>query len=200
MPAVVLVLATVSALAGTSAGRLTGNRHNSGPTTIGVNIQPALRQIGGVYFNGVNQSQVWMNIEPRLAGSSVAPVVLNLTVAFSGRRLDRAPRAVTLRAEPAWGAFPLLIRQPILRIVANRTATIDLTSAGSNYFVTASAGSGPANTIVADLPLESLRRMAQATDVTADTLGFTLRLSAADLAAWRAFLEAIEGGVVVRPN
>jgi hypothetical protein len=91
--------------------------------------------------------------------------------------------------------------QPILRFVVTRTTTINLTGTGSTHqFVPHCSKKGPLDAIVADLPFDSLRQIAQATDVTVDALGFSLRLASADLAAWRLFVRTVEGGVTFVQN
>jgi hypothetical protein len=173
----------------------------SGRSIVATNTTPQLREIGANYFAPLKQSQVWMNVEPELSDSDPVPVMLNVTVVLPGLRLNQAPATVQVRAESICTAFPLRIRQPILRFVVTRTTTINLTGTGSTYqFVSHCSKKGPLDAIVADLPFDSLRQIAQATDVTVDALGFSLRLASADLAAWRVFVHTVEGGVTVRPK
>jgi hypothetical protein len=163
------------------------------------NVNPRLREIGATYFDALDQSQVWMNVSPELPKPDPAPVILNVTVAFHGLELKAAPTTVRVRAESVSGTFPLRIRQPILRFVLNRTTTIDLTGSGSTYQFISSTRDGAVDTIATEMPFDSLRQIAQATDVTLDALGFSVPLAPAELASWRVFIHTVEDGVVVRP-
>jgi hypothetical protein len=166
-------------------------------SVVSTNVNPRLREIGAAYFDVLDQSQVWMNVEPELPKPDPAPVILNVTVAFHGLELKAAPTTVRVRAESVSGTFPLRIRQPILRLVLDRTTTIDLTGPGSTYQFISSTQDGAVDTIVTELPFDSLRQIARATDVTLDALGFSMPLTPADLAAWGVFIHTVEDGVVV---
>jgi hypothetical protein len=194
----VLVLATrrASIAHGSGTGAMA-----SDPRIVATQTMPQLREIGANYFEALKQSQVWMNIEPASVRAGPAPVRLNVTVAFAGRRLNQPPSVVQVRAEFMCAAFPLRIRQPILRFVIADSATLDLTADRSKYqFVPHCSGRGPLDTIIAELPFDTWRRMAAAEDVTADALGFSVRFTSADFAAWRTFVQTIEAGVIVQPR
>ena len=84
-------------------------------TVLSQNSTPSLAQLGSFYFETLNQSQIWINLEPQGSIPGPNPIRLNFTVAFTGRILDRAPDIVEVRAESMNTAFPMRIRQPILR-------------------------------------------------------------------------------------
>ncbi len=172
--------------------------------TVATNPSPKLRDIGANYFDALHQSQVWMNVEPEPPQGEPAPVTLNVTVAFDGLRLSHPPATVQIRASSIDTAFPLRIRQPILRFVLNGTTPLDLTTETSSYRFVAGPqpawGDAPADTIVTDLRFASLQQIAQAREVTVDALGFSVRLAPADLTAFRLFIHTLEDGVVVRPK
>jgi hypothetical protein len=168
-------------------------------TIVSTNVNPRLREIGAIYFDALDQSQVWMNVAPELPKPDPAPVILNMTVAFHGLELKGAPTNVRVRAESVTGTFPLRIRQPTLRFVLDRSTTIDLTGPGSTYQFIPSSQDGAVDTIVTEMPFDSLRQIARATNVTLDALGFSMPLTPADLAAWRVFIHTVEDGLVVRP-
>jgi hypothetical protein len=168
-------------------------------SVVSTNAIPRLREIGVSYFDALDQSQVWMNVSPELPKPDPAPIILNVTVAFHGLELKAAPTTVRVRAGSVSGTFPLRMRQPILRFVIDRSTTIDLTGPGSTYQFISSSKDGAVDTIVTELPFDSLRQIARATDVTLDALGFSMPLAPADLAAWGVFIHTVEDGVVVRP-
>jgi hypothetical protein len=171
-----------------------------GTRVVTTNTSPRLREIGAAYFDTTKQSQVWVNVETGLPKPDPVPVLLNFTVMFAGRELRHAPAAVQVRAQAIATAFPFQVRQPILRFMVTDTMTLDLTAAGSAYRFFASSNEGPADTVIADMPFESLRRLTQAADGKVDALGFSAHLGTADRAALREFVRTMDGGVVVRPQ
>ena len=83
----------------------TASRHGD---VVPTNTSPRVRAIGANYFDSLSQSQVWVNIEPQPTERGPAPFILNVTVAFPGRRLDHQPPAVSLRAQTR--CFPMEAR------------------------------------------------------------------------------------------
>jgi hypothetical protein len=168
--------------------------------TLPTNTSPRVRDIGAHYFDSLNQSQVWVNIEPEPLEPGPTPILLNLTVAFPGRQLNQQPPTVTLRAQtPCFPmVFPERVRQPILRVVLNEATTLDLTAPGRIYHLTPSCGKASADAIVTDLPFGVLQQIIGEADVVIHALGFSARLVAADLIALRTFGHTMASGVVVR--
>jgi hypothetical protein len=169
------------------------------PHVVTANTNPRLREIGAAYFDTTKQSQVWVNVEMALPKPDPVPVLLNFTVMFAGLELRQAPAAVQIRAQAVATAFPFHVRQPILRFILP-ARTLDLTAAGSAFqFIPSSAG-GPLDTVLAELPFDSLRQLAQAPEVTVNALGFSAHLGPSDRAALRTFTRTVNGGVIVRPQ
>jgi hypothetical protein len=169
-------------------------------TVVPTNASPRVREIGANYFDSMNQSQVWVNIEPESTEQGPAPIILNVTVVFPDRRLNHQPPAVTLRAQTRCFplVFPQRVREPILRFALNRTRTLDLTAPGAVYRFIGSCGRGALDTVVTDVPIGMLRQIIGETNVVVEALGFSTRLTAADLTALRRFVQTVESGVVVR--
>lgn len=63
-------------------------------TILSPNPTPSLGQLGAYYFETLNQSQIWINLEPQGSIPGPNPIRLNVTVAFTGRRLDHSPDVV----------------------------------------------------------------------------------------------------------
>ena len=170
----------------------------NGRAIVVANTSPQVRGIGANYFDSLRQSQVWMNLQPEAPRPDPPPFILNLTVTFPGTLLNHAPESVRVRAEAFCSAYPTHIRQPILGF-RTPTMAVDLTGGGSPYqFIATCSQKGPLDTVIADVPFDELRKLIQAMDVSVDALGFSVRLSAADLAAWRGYLHTVEKGVTVR--
>lgn len=170
----------------------------SGGSIVATNTTPRVGEIGANYFESLKQSQIWINVEPELADVGPAPVLLNLTIAFPGDRLNHQPISVAVRAQPRCfpQVFPERLRQPILRFLVNGSMKIDLTAAGAAYHVVSSCSESQ-DTVIAQVPFRLLRQIAESTDVMVDALGFSLRLTTDDLAAWRLFVRTVQGGAVI---
>jgi len=160
------------------------------------NAAPKPREVGANYFEPLDQSQIWVNVEPDLDGA--APVIINLTVAFPGLRLDRAPATVAVRAQPRCApvVFPDRIRRPILTFTVDRARTFDLTARGRYDFV--ATCSGTPDTVIAPLTMAELRAMANSKTARVEALGFALALTSGDLAAWRRFIQTVEHGIAIK--
>jgi hypothetical protein len=172
------------------------------PNTVVTNTNPAVRQIGANYFELLRQSQVWINLEPQSTEPGPAPILLNVTVAFPGRQMNAQPRTVKFRAQtPCLPViFPLRVRQPILRFTFGGVTALDLTAEGAVYSFIASCGSigAPADTVATEVPFDMLRKITAESNVGIDALGFSARLTAADLSALRTFTRTVAPGVDVR--
>lgn len=167
--------------------------------TVATNATPALKEIGANYFEALKQSQIWVNIEPELMEIGPAPVLLNLTVAFPGFQLNHPPNSVAVRAQPRCfpKVFPERVRQPLLRFLVNGSTKIDLTAVSTTYQWIPTCSESQPDTVIAQVSVVMLRRIAEAKDVTVDALGFALRFTPADFVAWRLFLKTVEHGATV---
>ena len=94
------------------------------------NATPAPGQIGAFYFEALNESQVWVDLSPESVEPGPRPVLLNVTVRFKGRRSPSAPAVADIRATSVHIAFPLRLRQPILRLATSDGREHDLTGPG----------------------------------------------------------------------
>jgi hypothetical protein len=176
---------------------------SGGGSIVATNTTPKLGQIGANYFEPLKQSQIWINAEPELMEAGPAPVLLNLTIAFPGVRLSHQPTTVAVRAQPRCfpQVFPEHVRQPILRFLVNASTTIDLTAPGAAYQLVPSCSESQPDTVIAEVPFTLLRQIAEGMNVTVDALGFALRFTTNDGAAWRLFVHTVENGTtVVQPR
>jgi hypothetical protein len=158
--------------------------------------QPQL--LGAFYFDVLDQSQVWMNLEPEEVEAGPPPVVLNVTVVFPGRKLVAAPDVVMVRAQANQLAFPTRLRQAVLHFRTGDGRQYDLTAPGRSYEFTASCEKCPLDTLTTRMAFEELREIAGASGVSVEALGFQLRLAPADLAALQRLVEAVQDGAVVK--
>ena len=161
------------------------------------NASPMPRQIGAFYFNGPDQSQVWVDLDPRVLEEGPNPLRLNVTVAFPGRTLAGAPPRVTVRAASNDAAFPLRVRVPVLKFILHTGEAIDLTGPGSVYQFSAGCEKCPANTLTVDMPFAQLQTIAASPLIEADALGFRMRLTPSDVTALRKLVAAVSDGVTV---
>lgn len=169
---------------------------------IHTNVTPAPRRLGAVYFNGPNESQVWVDLDAQpLAKGGNAPIRINFTVKFRGRELADTPKTVTVRATVPALANPLLVRMPTLQLRLADDTVFDLTAPGRTYAFFASGvlcKDCPSDTVAADIPFGDFEHIATSSVVLVDALGFEARLVPEDAAAMRQMIEALRGGAVVR--
>jgi len=167
-------------------------------TVLSPNATPSLGQLGAHYFETLNQSQIWINLEPEGSIPGPNPIRLNITVAFTGRVLDRPPDVVEVRAESVGSAFPLQIRRPLLRFQPGGGNEMDLTAPGRTFQFIARCPECPADTVVARMPFAALRSIANSSTMEIDALGFAAHLNAADLQSLRKFIDVVGHGVRIR--
>jgi hypothetical protein len=167
-------------------------------TVLSQNSTPSLAQLGSFYFETLNQSQIWINFEPQGSIPGPNPIRLNFTVAFTGRRLDRVPDFVEVRAESMNSAFPMRIRQPILRFQLGGGTAMDLTAPGKTFHFIGGCLDCPADRVIARMPFDALRSIANSSTVGIDALGFTAHLKPADLPSLRKFIDVVGNGVQIR--
>ena len=162
------------------------------------NASPAPGQIGAFYFDTLNESQVWVDLSPENVEAGPRPVVLNVTVRFKGRRSSSTPAVAEIRATSVHNAFPLRIRQPILRLLTSDGREHDLTGPGRVSQFTASCEDCQRDTLTTRLAFDELREIVQSPQVTMNALGFELRLTPADLKALDALIDAVNGGAAIK--
>ena len=165
---------------------------------ITTNITPAPGQIGANYFDSLNQSQVWINIDPTSVEPGTSPIELNATVAFPGRTLPAAPLSVDLRVQAYCFAAPMRVRMPVFTLDVDgvawrldRDLPLQLSSACGHDV-------GTTDVIVGRLSFAEFRAMTMARTVTVHGLGFDARLDAPHLRALGMFAEAVAAGVTVK--
>jgi hypothetical protein len=161
------------------------------------NSSPKPGELGAFYFDVLNQSQVWVDLDPRVLEEGPNPLRLNVTVAFPGRTLTGAPARVTVRAASNDAAFPLRVRVPVLKFILHTGEAIDLTGPGSVYQFSAGCEKCPANTLTVDMPFAQLQTIAASPLIEADALGFRMRLTPSDVTALRKLVAAVSDGVTV---
>jgi hypothetical protein len=166
---------------------------------------PALREIGAFYFDTLNESQVWVNVEPKLVERGPDPIIFNVTVRFAGLRLDREPATVEFR--PQVRCFPAVFmertRVPVFRLSIDAGPQIDLSPDGKTSLFLSSCGAPPKmpvtlDTVSRQVPFAMLRRVADAASVTMDAIGFTVRLTPEDSTALKTLVQTVENGVSLR--
>jgi hypothetical protein len=157
------------------------------------NAGPPPRVIGAFYFDALNQSQVWVDLDP-LSREGPSPVRLNFTIAFKGRTLTGPPKTATIRASSSMMANPLRVRLPVLRFHLADDTIIDLTTPDRVYLFTASCENCSSDTLVTDLPFRDLQVIAQSSVVSVDAMGFDVRLVPDDMAAIRKLIDAVADG------
>jgi hypothetical protein len=162
------------------------------------NATPAPGQIGAFYFEGMNESQVWVDLTPKSVEPGPSPVLLNVTVRFKGRRSTSAPAVADIRATSVPLAFPLRLRQPILRLVTSDGREYDLTAPGRLSRFTASCEDCQLDTLTTRLAFEELREIARSSQVTLNALGFEMRLTPTDLKALGALIDAVNDGAAIK--
>jgi hypothetical protein len=165
-------------------------------SVIAINPTPGPGQIGAIYFDAGQESQVWIDLQPKSNEPGPDLVHLKFTVTFPGRELAHAPASLTLRAQTDCFAYPTRILQPILRVVLDQASTIDLTAPGYGFQFVRSC-SRRSDAVVAQVLFALLDDISRARDVGVNALGFVLHLSAADLAGLQRFVELLRRGVAI---
>ncbi len=161
------------------------------------NASPRPGELGTFYFDVLNESQVWVDLDPRVLEEGPNPLRLNVTVGFPGRTLAGAPARVTVRAASDDAAFPLRVRVPVLKFVLHTGEAIDLTGSGSVYQFSAGCEKCPANTLTTNMTFAQLQTIAASPLVEVEALGFKMRLTPSDVTALRKLVAAVSDGVTV---
>lgn len=167
---------------------------------IATNISPARGQIGANYFDVLNQSQVWINLEPQNLESGPNPIEVNVTATFTGRKLPTAPAFVDFRVEAYCRVFPLRVRQPVMRLLLDGSE-IPLNDPDKPLQIGSACGeenNQGTGVIVARIPFAALRQMASARVVVVRALGFDTKFAPSDLRALASFIAALADGATVK--
>jgi len=168
---------------------------------------PAFREIGAFYFEGLDETQVWVNLEPAHVEGPPDPIIFNVTVKFPGRRLEREPATVAFRPQVRCipQVYPTRARLPVFKLTMDSTPKIDLSPDGTTSFFMPSCGgvNNPEvnqtwDTVATTVPFAMLRRLASAKVVTVEAIGFTVRLTPEDFAALNALIKTVEHGVTLK--
>jgi hypothetical protein len=162
------------------------------------NATPSAGEIGAFYFEAMNESQVWVDLSPQTVEEGPAPVLLNVTIRFKGRRSDVPPAVADIRAASVNTAFPLRVRQGILRFTTTDGREYDLTAPGRLSRFTSSCDKCSLDTLTTRLAFDELQEIARSPQVTMNALGFEMRLTPGDLKLLAALIDAVREGVVIK--
>ena len=163
---------------------------------IAANPTPRPGQIGAIYLEARQESQVWIDLVPKSDEPGFSLIHINFTVTFPGRQLAQTPATVTVRAQTECFAYPTTIRQPILRFVLDGFRVISPTTPDARLRFVASCGEG-ADAMVAEIPFTILEEISDAQDVRVEALGFTLRFTPENRDALQRFATLLSGGVAI---
>jgi hypothetical protein len=158
------------------------------------NPSPSFGRIGAFYFEVMDQSQVWIDLEPQNSEPGPNPVKLNFTVAFPGYEIEHAPDTVGIRAESN-SVFLQRIRQPILRLRAEDGSEVDLTAPGKTFQFVGRCQDCAADMIIARMPFSDLCRIAGSSSLTIEALGFAAHMRPEDIQSLRQYVQTVQGGI-----
>jgi hypothetical protein len=161
------------------------------------NSTPRPGEVGAFYFDVLNESQVWVDLEPTVLEDGPNPIRVNFTAAFKGRSIGDAPPRIRVRAKSDGSMFPLRIRVPVLQFQLHDDSVIDLTGTGSVYNFFPGCEKCAADTLTTDMPFAQFQTLAASPYVQVEALGFKLRLSPKDLTALRKLSAAVSDGATV---
>ncbi len=164
------------------------------------NTTPKAGELGAFYFDTPDETQVWLNMEPQLVARGPNPVEITVTVAFKGRVLSAPPAHVSLRAAATGTAFPMQLRQAILRFELLGGQVVDLTAPGGKYLFSASCDKCQADVINAEMSFDDLQALARSSATSVEALGFSLVLSPQDIAALQRLVKAVNDGITLAPR
>jgi len=162
------------------------------------NNSPAVGQIGAFYFENVGtHSELWIRLVPQGVERGPDPFQLNVTVSFPGRQLEHQPDAVELRVESTVGSFPDRVRQPLFSLLLGN-AELNLAGTQYSFQFLAKCQDCSADTVTARVPFSVLRDMTASKTVVIKALGFSARLTPADLAALGKYVATLSSGVAIK--
>ncbi|MBP1610238.1 MAG: hypothetical protein H6Q04_2473 [Acidobacteria bacterium] len=174
-------------------------------SAISQNRLPPLGQIGAFYFESMDESQIWINLEPLNSLPGPNPIKLNFTVAFPGREIAHATDLVEVRAESYNTAFPQLTRLPILRFGLRNGKEVDLTERGKTFQFTYHGLCGvdescSPDTVIARIPFSELCKIAASNSLKIEALGFILNMRPEDIRSLRRYVQTVQNGVRLSPG
>jgi hypothetical protein len=169
-------------------------------SVISPNRLPLLGQIGAFYFELMDETQVWVNLEPRNSESGPNPVRLNFTLVFPGREIEHEPDMVEVRAESYEATFPQITRRPILRFSLPDGSEVDLTGQGKTFLFAYHGLCGVdescfPDTVNARMPFSDLCRIAASNSLKIEAVGFTLNMKPEDVRSLRRYVQTVQNGV-----
>jgi hypothetical protein len=168
-------------------------------TIIATNITSTPGQIGANFFDGLNESQVWINVEPRNLEGGRSPIVVNATVSFPGRTLAAAPASVELRAQAYCYEFLNRVRQPVFSLIVDGVPVpLDTPDKPVQANAACGNGFGSVDVVITRLGFPQFLAIAAAREVIVDALGFHTQLTASDLQALGMFARTVAAGVSIK--
>jgi hypothetical protein len=168
-------------------------------TIIVTNITSVPGEIGANFFDALNESQVWINVEPKNLDGGRNPILLNATLSFPGRNLAGAPESVDLRAQAYCYEFLTRIRQPVLTLTIDGAVwRFDTPERPIHVSASCGNGLGSSDVIIARITFDEFRAISTAREVIVDALGFHTQLAPSDLQALAMFAQTVGAGVTVR--
>ncbi len=139
--------------------------------------------IRALYWELRNETEIWLTLEPRSPDGNPAPQAMTLTFTrrFPGKWPDKQPPRFEIRTD----AGLLWNPKNELWIAIDGGEKVDFV--GKNPF---GPTSGEYSTYVAaEIPVATIARLAQASRVTGDALGFEFELTASQRQAVREFFQ-----------
>jgi len=158
-------------------------------------------EIHTFYFETLGYTEAWVNLTPPpRAGEQISPLTLNLTVRFRGKTQTAAagsePLAVIVRAEANPLYNPLMVRQPLLILLADGTPAWD-NAQTVRFFARGGAPcencAANADTVEVEVAARALGRIASAQQVSGNAFGFDFELSRSQIAIVKRFAERTLG-------
>jgi len=162
---------------------------------IAINASPRLGEIGAFYFDSLNQSQVWINLQPK----NLEPgpdLRLNITIFFSGRTLSSAPSTVEIRVDDSCLMFPTRVRVRALSVIYDGLE-LRAGAGGSPIVFSSTCGDerSGASVMTMRIGFAALREISTARYVEIRAFGFRAGLTPADIRALASFVAAVADGV-----
>jgi hypothetical protein len=187
-----------------SAGFVPGDQARTwDPASAGFSPQPPAvppsfdGRIQWFYFDALGYTEAWIDLAPAADGGGPGALTLNFTIRYRGKKVEgplaHAPEAVLVRAQASPQANPLMMRQPILVVLADDAPLLDPGQRVDFYRSGGceAPGSCPSDTVQVPVPPETLWRIAGARVVRGNALGFTFVLSDAQIDAVRRLAESV---------
>jgi hypothetical protein len=166
---------------------------------VAINLTPDLGEIRAAYFESLNKSQVWINLEPQNLEPGPSPLRLNVTVAFPGRSLRATPPTVDIRAHDDCAVFPTRVRRPGFAMIYDGVE-VRAGADGVPVLFASRCGDGPAggNVSTTRIPFATLQRIGVARNVAIHAFGFRTRLTKSDTHAIASFMRTVAEGVSLK--